>query len=78
MTSPIARQSTVTATILAAGAAGPADDEVADPSPRLAEVAHRHGGRVVRSSADGVLAAFDAASPALAAAVDMQVLDVDA
>ena len=73
MANPIARQSTVTATILAAGVAGP-DKQVAVPSPRLAEVAHRHGGRVVRSSVDGVLAAFDATSPALAAAVDMQVL----
>ena len=68
MTSPIARQPTATATVLAAGATLPKEDL----TRWLGEVARRHGGRVVESSGDGVMAAFDAAAPALAAAVDMQ------
>ena len=39
----------------------------------IAEVAHRHGGQVVRTSVDGLVAAFEATAPALTAAVDMQV-----
>ena len=69
------RAPTATATIMAAApAAGPADGEVADVGRQLGDVVGRHDGRVVGVAGDDVLAAFDAASEALAAAVEMQVL----
>jgi DNA-binding CsgD family transcriptional regulator/tetratricopeptide (TPR) repeat protein len=70
VTNPIAGRTTVTATLLAAGVDG-STDEADGTLSQLAIVANGHGGHVARTSIDGMVAAFEAAAPALAAAVDM-------
>ncbi len=51
----------------------PASDRLLPDQQRdLAEIATTHGGRVVKAASDGIMAAFDAASDAVMAAVAMQ------
>jgi class 3 adenylate cyclase/DNA-binding CsgD family transcriptional regulator/tetratricopeptide (TPR) repeat protein len=84
VTTPVHRGSPTTATILSAGLVASAElrdrhrDEPAGAAFRghrrlLGEVVLRHGGRVVTAADSGVVAAFGAASPAVGAAVAMQV-----
>jgi len=84
VTNPVPGRSTATATILSTGLVGSAELRARhgeatagtvfrDQRQQLADVVLRYGGRVVTSSGPGVLAAFDAASPAVGAAVSMQV-----
>lgn len=84
MTNPVPRRSTATATIVSTGLLGSSElrarhggatagSVYRDHRQQLGEVVHRHGGRVVASAGQGVLAAFDAASPAVGAAIAMQV-----
>jgi DNA-binding CsgD family transcriptional regulator/tetratricopeptide (TPR) repeat protein len=68
MVSETARQRTATTTVLAA--AGPLP--TGELRSWLGAVAGRHDGRVVESSGGCVIAAFDAAGTALAAAVELQ------
>src|SRR5262245_23594182 len=49
-----------------------ADKLFLDHARRLTSIVERHGGRVLKTAGDGIMAAFDSASEAVAAAIDMQ------
>jgi DNA-binding CsgD family transcriptional regulator/tetratricopeptide (TPR) repeat protein len=64
--SSVSERSTTTVTILCAGATG---GLTADHHRHLGDVVRRHGGRSIAAAGDTAVAAFDAASQAIAAAV---------